>query len=132
MPELQRKGKRVGLHSAVFPKVGLQTQVLPTACTGKSLANCESQVRCGEQFVTRRIWAITTRSSQPATCSRRVWQTTQLTAIIGTLSPCLQSPIPQLPPTIRNNPSPRFTNFLRPMGCLAKCIPTTNFAGDSF
>src|SRR5579864_6054286 len=44
MPELQRKGKRVGLHSAVFPKVGLQTQVLPTACTGKSLANCESQV----------------------------------------------------------------------------------------
>src|SRR5579864_6000434 len=45
MPELQRKGKRVGLHSAVFPKVGLQTQVLPTACTGKSLANCESQVK---------------------------------------------------------------------------------------
>src|SRR5579871_3062237 len=45
MPERQRKGKRVGLHSAVFPKVGLQTQVLPTACTGKSLANCESQAK---------------------------------------------------------------------------------------
>src|SRR5437763_3657528 len=43
MPELQRKGKRVGLHSTVFRKVGLQIQVLPTACTGKSLANCESQ-----------------------------------------------------------------------------------------
>src|SRR5579862_4500401 len=63
MPELQRKGKRVGLHSAVFPKVGLQTQVLPTACTGKSLANCESQasghsVVTGGEDWTVRVWDV--------------------------------------------------------------------------